>query len=121
MSMHSSCGYVICQLEFSQLNEYDIVEDYKRLLDVTENKTLRRGSIKTNVVHHPVSHFLDHRSLLISCSPTEPYPSLHQVFGMTYTSRTPHHFFTSTTVIAIKRHHLHPSPLSVTPGPSTQN
>src|SRR6218665_1359247 len=31
--------------------------------------------------HHPVSPVLD---LLISCSPTEPYPSLHHVFGMTY-------------------------------------
>ena len=28
--------------------------------------------------------FLEPRSLLISCSPTEPYPSLHHVFGMTY-------------------------------------
>jgi len=34
--------------------------------------------------HHPVSPFLDPWSLLISCSPTEPYPSLHNVFGMTY-------------------------------------
>src|SRR6218665_3825113 len=34
--------------------------------------------------HHPVSPFLDPRSLLISCSPTEPYPPLHHVFGMTY-------------------------------------
>src|SRR6218665_2984134 len=34
--------------------------------------------------HHPVSPFLDPRSLLISCSPTEPFPSLHHVFGMTY-------------------------------------
>src|SRR6218665_2618837 len=32
--------------------------------------------------HHPVSPFLEPRSLLISCSPTEPYPSLHHVFGM---------------------------------------
>src|SRR6218665_3433897 len=30
------------------------------------------------------SPYLDHWSLLISCSPTEPYPSLHLVFGMTY-------------------------------------
>src|SRR6218665_3359876 len=37
------------------------------------------------------------RSLLISCSPTEAYPSLHHIFGMTTTS-TPHHLFTSTTV-----------------------
>src|SRR6218665_1074305 len=34
--------------------------------------------------HHPVSPFLDPRSLLISCFPTEPYKSLHHVFGMTY-------------------------------------
>src|SRR6218665_204505 len=34
--------------------------------------------------HHPVSPFLDPQSLLISSSPTEPYPSLHHVFGMTY-------------------------------------
>ena len=34
--------------------------------------------------HHPVSPFLDPRSLLISCSPTEPYPWLHHAFGMTY-------------------------------------
>src|SRR6218665_676879 len=34
--------------------------------------------------HHPVSPFLNLRSLLISCSPTESYPSLHHVFGMTY-------------------------------------
>src|SRR6218665_2159551 len=34
--------------------------------------------------HPPVSPFLDPRSLLISCSPVEPYPSLHHVFGMTY-------------------------------------
>src|SRR6218665_3709603 len=37
---------------------------------------------------------------LISYSPTEQYPSLHHVFGMTYTTRTPHHLFVSTTVIA---------------------
>src|SRR6218665_3033564 len=30
-----------------------------------------------------VSPFLDSRSLLISSSPAEPYPSLHHVFGMT--------------------------------------
>src|SRR6218665_2902398 len=29
-----------------------------------------------------LSVFLDPRSLLISCSPTEPYPSLHHFFGM---------------------------------------
>src|SRR6218665_1135374 len=34
--------------------------------------------------HLPVSHFLDPWSLLISCSPAEPYPSQHHVFGMTY-------------------------------------
>src|SRR6218665_2059541 len=35
--------------------------------------------------HPPVSPFLDPQSLLISCSPTEPYPSLHHVVGiMTY-------------------------------------
>ena len=34
--------------------------------------------------HPPVSVFLDPRSLLISHSPTEPYPPLHHVFGMTY-------------------------------------
>src|SRR6218665_2461537 len=37
--------------------------------------------------HHPVSPFLDSRSLLISCFPTEPYgpyQSPHHVFGMTY-------------------------------------
>src|SRR6218665_2420009 len=34
--------------------------------------------------HHPLSPFLDPRSLLISCFPTEPYQSLPHVFGMTY-------------------------------------
>ena len=33
------------------------------------------------ILSHPFSIA---RSLLISCSPTEPYPSLHHVFGMTY-------------------------------------
>ena len=32
----------------------------------------------------PFSPFLDPRSLLISCFPTEPYQSLHHIFGMTY-------------------------------------
>src|SRR6218665_2886931 len=34
--------------------------------------------------HHPVKPFLDPCSLLISCPPPEPYPSLHHVFGMAY-------------------------------------
>src|SRR6218665_3601667 len=34
--------------------------------------------------YHPLSPFLDPPSLLISCFPTEPYQSLHHVFGMTY-------------------------------------
>src|SRR6218665_1813337 len=34
--------------------------------------------------HHPVSPFLEQRSLLISRSPTELYSLLHHVFGMTY-------------------------------------
>src|SRR6218665_3389652 len=33
---------------------------------------------------NPLSPFLDLRSLLISCFPTEPYQSLRHVFGMTY-------------------------------------
>src|SRR6218665_236734 len=47
--------------------------------------------------HHPVSPFLDPRSLLISCFPTEPYPLLHHVFGMTYhpNSASFFHFFLS--------------------------
>ena|SRR6218665_1820265 len=45
--------------------------------------------------HHP---FSTPRSLLISCSLTEPYPSLHHIFGMTY-HLNHHHFFTSTAVI----------------------
>src|SRR6218665_1731668 len=32
----------------------------------------------------PMSPFLDLRSLIISCTPIEPYPSLHHVFEMTY-------------------------------------
>src|SRR6218665_3169745 len=50
--------------------------------------------------HHPVSPFLAPRFLLISCSSTEPYPSLPHVFGMTYHQKYTHHFFVSTTVIA---------------------
>ena len=34
--------------------------------------------------HHHVSPFLDPRSLLISCSSTKPYTSLHHVFRMIY-------------------------------------
>src|SRR6218665_2694896 len=34
--------------------------------------------------HPPVSVFLDPRSLLISSSPSEQYPSLHHVFGWIY-------------------------------------
>src|SRR6218665_4147252 len=34
--------------------------------------------------HPPVSVFLDPRSLLISSSPSEQYPSLHHVFGLIY-------------------------------------
>src|SRR6218665_2530866 len=50
--------------------------------------------VPSPTLHHPanplysiiiLSHpFSTPRSLLISCSPTEPYPSLHHVFGMTY-------------------------------------
>src|SRR6218665_2269133 len=71
--------------------------------------------------HHPVSPFLDPRSLLISCFPTEPYQSLRHVFGMTY-------HLNSAPFHRLHRRHcqsqdivftclLYPSP----PGPSTQN
>ena len=53
--------------------------------------------------HHPVSPFLNPRSPLISCFPTEPYPSYHCTTSLERTRPTiwaPHHFFTSTTVIA---------------------
>src|SRR6218665_3056137 len=65
--------------------------------------------------HHPFSPFPTPRSLLISCPPTEPYPSLHHVFGMTYhlNSAPP------PPSLQITRHP--PSPLFVTPGLSTQN
>ena len=60
------------------------------------------------------------RSLLISCFPTEPYLSLHHVFGMTY-------HLNSAPFLRLHRRHcqsqdiifirlLYPSP----PGPSTQ-
>src|SRR6218665_1185376 len=68
---------------------------------------------------HPVSSFLDPRSLLISCSPTEPYPSLHHVFGMTY-------HLNSAPFLYLHHRHCqlpitrHPLTLSVTPGHSTQ-
>src|SRR6218665_3779796 len=71
--------------------------------------------------HHPVSPFLAPRSLLISCFSTEPYQSLHHVFGMTY-------HLNSAPFLRLHRRHcqsqdiifirlLYPSP----PGPSTQN
>src|SRR6218665_586864 len=71
--------------------------------------------------HHLVSPFLDPRSLLISCFPTEPYQSLCHVFGMTY-------HLNSAPFLCLHRRHcqsqdiiftclLYPSP----PGPSTQN
>src|SRR6218665_1752906 len=71
--------------------------------------------------HHPVSPFLDPRSFLISCFPTEPYQSLHHVFGMTY-------HLNSAPFLRLHRRHcqlqdiifirlLYPSP----PGLSTQN
>src|SRR6218665_88724 len=51
--------------------------------------------VPSTTLHHPANVFfwfiflsplfdLAPGSLLISCSPTEPYPSLHHVFGMTY-------------------------------------
>src|SRR6218665_1114195 len=63
--------------------------------------------------HHPVSPFLDPRSLLISCSPTEPYPSLHHVFWndlppeLRTISLPPPPSLPITT---------HPPPLSIPPG-----
>src|SRR6218665_670717 len=68
--------------------------------------------------HHPVSPFLHPRSLPTSCSPTEPYPSLHHVFGMTFHLNSApflylHHRHRQSQHI----HLLYPSP----PGPSTQN
>ena len=75
------------------------------------------------VDHHPVSLFFDIRSLLISCSPTEPNPSLHHVFGMTYMyhlNSAPflylhHRHCKSQDIIFIRL--LYPS----SPGFSTQN
>src|SRR6218665_3819329 len=48
--------------------------------------------VPSRTLHHPanplysiiiLSHPFDPRSLLISCSPTEPFPSLNHIFGMT--------------------------------------
>src|SRR6218665_1799243 len=75
--------------------------------------------------HHPLSPFLDPRSLLISCFPTELYQSLRHVFGMTY------HLNSAPFLCLHRRHcqsqntmficllypspHFHLPPLSVTP------
>src|SRR6218665_986528 len=60
--------------------------------------------------HQPVSPFLDPRSLLISCSPTEAYPSLHRLWN-----DLPPEFRTNSLPpppsLSITRH---PPPLSVT-------
>src|SRR6218665_3581678 len=71
--------------------------------------------------HHPISPFLDPRSLLISCSHTEPSPSLHHVFGMTYHLNSApfpyllHRHCQSQDIVFIRL--LYPSPR----GQSTQN
>src|SRR6218665_1608064 len=47
--------------------------------------TQQQGATTSNLLdHHPVSPYLDPRSLLISYSPTEPYPPLHHVFVIIY-------------------------------------
>src|SRR6218665_3688967 len=75
------------------------------------------SSQPTLLDHHPVSPFLNPRSLPISCSPTETHPSLHHVFGMTHHLNSapflyPHHRHCQSQHI----HLLYPSP----PGSSTQ-
>src|SRR6218665_3007862 len=42
------------------------------------------STIATSIDHPPVSPFLDPLSLPISRSSTEPYPSLHHIFKMTF-------------------------------------
>src|SRR6218665_471505 len=60
--------------------------------------------------HRPVSAFLDPcaRSPLISCSPTEPCPSLHYVFGMTYHLNSAPFLYLHHRHLPITRHHLYP-------------
>src|SRR6218665_3915877 len=72
--------------------------------------------------HPPVSPFLDPQSLLISCSSTEPYPSLHHAVGiLTYHQNSAPFLYLlqcycqSQYIIFIRI--LYPSP----PRPSTQN
>src|SRR6218665_140049 len=56
------------------------------------------------------SSFSQPPSLLISCSPTKPYPSLHHVFGYL----PPKLCTFSLPPPPITNHHLHPPPLSIT-------
>src|SRR6218665_1296697 len=57
--------------------------------------------------HHPVSPFLDPRSLPISCSPTKPHPSMHHVFGMTYhLNSAPFLYLHHALSLPITRHHI---------------
>src|SRR6218665_357730 len=79
------------------------------------SRTLRTPSSQPALLdHYPVSPFLDPRSLLISCSATEPYPSLNHVFGMNSASflYLHHRRCQSQHIILIRL--LYPSP-------STQN
>src|SRR6218665_2208746 len=66
--------------------------------------------------HHPVSPFLDPRSLLISCFPTEPYIS---ITAPRLWNDLPPELRTISLPpppsLPIARHHLHLPPLSVTP------
>src|SRR6218665_3396704 len=55
---------------------------YSQLTQLRELFTIQRIR-STRPGHHPLSLFLNLRSLHISCSPTELYPSLYQVSGMT--------------------------------------
>src|SRR6218665_1405821 len=73
--------------------------------------------------HPPVPPFLDPQSLLISCSSTKPYPSLHHVVGiMTYHQNSAQFLYLlHSTVIANHKTSSSSGSSIHHPRPSTQN
>src|SRR6218665_2523788 len=56
--------------------------------------------------HPSVSPFLDQWIFLISCSPTEPFPSLHHVFEMTFR-------LNQALSLYLHHHHCQPQPIII--------
>jgi|SRR6218665_2484838 len=126
-----SCGKCYYYYQYYALSQYTV--SISRRISPVPNlqlPTVLPAHVPSRTIHHPAnslgdhppaSPFFDPRSPFISCSPIEPYPSLHQVSGMTYHLNSApflylhHHHCQSQDIIFIRLLY------SSHPGPSAEN